>query len=363
MGRTRLDWLTTLSGLSDVVAGLKLSTRLADEPYWDDTLKRPINKDAYNLSGCQDHNVAIARWIDGLAAMGLSDKHLTKVLTDMTSRNTYGSFSELAAYGTLIDHKVPFAVQIPATAKDILNPNGSDLDGRIELSVGLLFDVKAFGLQEHLVGLLNDRLKADFPTNFVAIEGSWDLPLAGITDLLGPDYSLLKAELASGQTRRGTLDFKLRSPSPVQLTVVEQDPYELAEKNAAYAFNYAKQFARRKPFLLIFVLHPWFGGQSLSVNFSGYADVFTRAFARRTFMQFLKDRRNKQFGLTRGATSKLLSGLMFIDAWAGPNPPKRDSVSLFLNPHAKRPISELAVAELCGLIPQLIVDRFSHDVY
>ena len=76
------------------------------------------------------------------------------------------------------------------------------------------------------------------------------------------------------------------------------DPYRLALENAEYAFRYAKQFPRHKPFLLIFVIHPWLGGLQLHGNFDGFVDKFTRALARRTFMQF-RDDSAPLFGITR----------------------------------------------------------------
>jgi hypothetical protein len=80
-------------------------------------------------------------------------------------------------------------------------------------------------------------------------------------------------------------------------------------------------------------------------------------------MQFARGRQNKHFGVTRAAASKLLSGLMFIDAWAGSDPPKRDSVRLFLNPHAKHPVLGWDVDLLRAQIPHLTVEDFRHDAY
>ncbi|WP_026381964.1 hypothetical protein [Afifella pfennigii] len=314
MSKTRYDWISTLEGLSAEIAKLNLKSSVADEPYWDSTAGKALDKDAYNLSGCADHNGAIARWIDGLVRMGVDTAQIRKALTDLTSRNVYGTFSELAVYGTLLDYGLPFEVQIAATAKDILNPNGSDLDGRLDLPAPILFDIKAFGLQEHLVGRLTEKLSADLAPDFVAVEGSKDVPLELLSRLLSSDYGALKSELAANRKAdRDALEFRLRPPSHIQTTVQTLDPYLLAEQNADYAFRFAKQFARRKPFLLVFVIHPWLGGLSLSVNFAEYTDIFARAFARRSFMQFAKDRKTRLFGMTRGTASKLLSGLMFVD--------------------------------------------------
>lgn len=372
MSNTRHDWISDLSSLSTTIAGLSLKEKLKDELYWDVAKNRLLNKDAYNLSACHQHNEAIARWIDGLEKNGVNASQLTKFLTDLTSRNTYGTFSELAAYGTLCDHDVPFDVQISATGRDIINPNGSDLDGRINLSGGILFDVKAFGFNEHLVDSLIQRLSEDLIqpsangklSEFIAVEGSRDVSLELLFDLSGTKYKALKTELAKNKiATRESLEFQLRKASTIQMVTTEISPYRLAEENAAHAFRYAKQFALRKPFLLIFMIHPWLGGNTLHTNFSGYTDTFTRAFARRTFMQFTKDRKTKIFNHTRGAASKLLSGIMFINAWQTENAPEPKEVRLYLNPYAKHPITRYTIdmLRLCSL--EVSLDDFAYDTY
>lgn len=364
MSATRFDWINDLSTLSPAVSSLNLTAELPDELYWDAANKRALNMDAFNLSSCAVHTQAIAGWLQGLANLGIGADLLKKFVTDLTSRNTYGTFSELAAYGMLLRYELPFSIQIPASARDILNPNGSDLDGRINLPDAILFDVKAFGLQTHRIELLTERLQKDFPKQFVAVEGTHSVPMTTLQDLLGRGYKSLTAELMQkGHVAHDGLTFTLRSIKQVQTTVWSLDPYEFAEKNADYAFNYAKQFAKREPFILVFVLHPWLGASTLTTNFSGYLDVFTRSFARRSFFEFRRDRANHHYGKTRAAASRYLSGIMFVNAWAGPSEDQDDTVRLFLNPFARRPISPLNVSALDASITRLAVDDFAHDAY
>jgi len=201
-----------------------------------------------------------------------------------------------------------------------------------------------------------------FPGNFIALEGSGDVGVTEMNALLGRDFRALEAELrAQNYAWRGPLEIRLRPAAQrVQISMKTQNSYELAKNNAEYAFNFSKQFARRKPFILIFVLHPWMGGLRLTTNFANDADIFTRSFARRTFMQFTRDR-TQVLGVTRSRASKMLSGMMFVDAW---QPPKVDRTHrLFLNPHAKRPISALTVDMLRMQVQNLEVDDFRHDVY
>jgi hypothetical protein len=99
---TRYGWLQDLEALSPTVAALNLTSQVSDEPYWDTVSNRAINADAFSLSGCPHHDAAIARWIDGLAANGVTQSQLSKLLVNLTSRNTYGTFSELSGYGLLL---------------------------------------------------------------------------------------------------------------------------------------------------------------------------------------------------------------------------------------------------------------------
>src|ERR1700688_2296133 len=117
---TRYGWLQDLEALSPTVAALNLTAQVSDEPYWDTVSNRAINADAFSLSGCPHHNAAIARWIDGLAANGVTQSQLSKLLVDLTSRNTYGTFSELSGYGLLLDAHVPFQIQVPMGKAGIL---------------------------------------------------------------------------------------------------------------------------------------------------------------------------------------------------------------------------------------------------
>ncbi|MEP2988475.1 MAG: hypothetical protein ABJN65_05905 [Parasphingorhabdus sp.] len=359
MANTRHEWWHDLAALSPIIATFALPP---DEPYWDNAKGQAINTAAFNISGCAHHNRSITRWIDVLANEGVSLSQIEKLLVDLTSRNTYGSFSELAAYGLLIDSNIPFEIQVSMKGTAILNPNGSDLDGAFMIGDPVFFDVKAFGLHEYLAEQLKLRLSNAFPSEFVEISGSSDVGVADMTELLGTGFSLLISELTSNQkARRGKLEVQLKKKRRVQFVINTANPYELAETNADYAFKFAKQFVRRKPFVLIFVTHPWLGGLRLSQNFAGDADNFMRSFARRTFMQFRSDRK-KVLGVTRAAASRLLSGIMFVDASQLPSstPPCH---ALYLNPFAKHPLSKLTRHRLATDISDIRFDDFQHDAY
>jgi hypothetical protein len=359
MAGTRHEWWENLAALSPVIAGLP---KPSDEQYWDHASKEALNAAAFNLSGCREHNTAIARWADEMLRQGVPLAQIEKMLIDLTSRNTRGTFSELSAYGLLLDASVPFRIQVPMPGTAILNPNGSDLDGELNIGNPIYFDVKAFGLAENLADELRGRLSSAFPSDFVAIGGSIDGGVAELSHLLGKDFKPLVAELAKvRKATRGMLDIRLEPQRQVQSVINTADPYALAESNASYAFKYAKQFVRREPFILIFVIHPWLGGFRLFTDFSQDGRTFMRSFARRTFMQFRSDR-SKVLGVTRGTASKLLSGIMFVDAWqkARSKPPLN---ALYLNPHARHPVSRLSRDHLLMSIPDMSIEDFEHDVY
>lgn len=149
------------------------------------------------------------------------------------------------------------------------------------------------------------------------------------------------------------------------LTHSVSNPYELAEQNASYAFTYAKQFARHSPFMLVFVVHPWFSGGWLHNEFGNFIRDFQRAFARRTFLQFQHDA-TPVFDVTKGAAAGMLSGLAFFNARRGQPQQPGTHFRLFVNPLASNPISDLTLDELrFGFSAQhdLEIVRFDHDVY
>ncbi|MFT0879073.1 hypothetical protein VRZ08_21075 [Rhodopseudomonas sp. G2_2311] len=344
--RTRFEWLDVLSAKSSIAAELALKTKLADEIYKTQN-KKALNKDAFNLSNNNDHNDILASTIDGLAAKGADLKNLSKLLVDLTSRNTYGTFCEISAYGYLLKGKHDFDIQLPMDGSAILNPHGADLDGLLRLPQEVAFDVKAFGFHEHLVSRLTERLSYDLAPDIVVAQDSWDVPISTLFDLLSTQYEQLVQELRQSRSAaRDAIRFVVRTPARVQVSSRELDPGKLARKNADYAFSYAKQFARHKPFILVFVIHPWASG-ALHVNFYGYVDDFTQALAQITFCQFMADT-SPIFDVTKSHASQLLSGILFMNAWAGTPPAEPPLYRLFLNPNAINPLHPASVETLAA---------------
>jgi hypothetical protein len=308
----RHAWIKELERLSPAAA-LQLCSKLADDDYC--AASPSPNPDALNLASSPEHVEAMARCFELLSQSGVASQMLEKSITDLTSRNTYGAFSELSVYLWLLDNKIPFDPQAPMSGADILNPNGSALDGKLAIHGGVYFDVKGFGFRQYLIEALHTRLSNHFPNQFVAIEGNWDSSIADLSELLGRGFKALCADLqVAPNARRGGIDIILRASSPVQVMHNFSNPFELAEANASYAFTYAKQFVRHAPFILVFVTHPWFSGGWLTTEFGNYIGDFQWAFARRTFLQFRNDA-TPVFDVTKADAAGMLSGLAFFDAW------------------------------------------------
>lgn len=323
---TRFEWLDRLAAISPVVVRLDLMRGTTDETYG--------YTEAFSFANSEPHNAVIAQTIEGLSERRAPDETIRRLALNLTnSRHTYGAFCELGAHAFLLEGDHEFDIQVPVTGADILNPNGSDLDGLLRLPEEVLFDAKAFGFNEYLVNRLTDRLSAEFRPRVVEAVGSWDVSVSLLFDLLRQDYPGLRDELNNTRgARRGPIQFVLRPAAQVSVTVLEVDPEQLARENRGYAFRSADQFARHKPFFLFFVVHPWLSGLSL-MNFAGSFDTFTRSFAYETF--HFPAEQGIVLDVPIDEAKRLLTGIIFVNAWAEqpqPSPPRH---RCFLNPFAR----------------------------
>jgi hypothetical protein len=359
------QWISQLSHLSATVARIAKGNPLPFVAYSDAT-GQIVEPDPYSLGNGADHNTAFARCFDGLSANGASDGTLRNYLGTLTNGNkTYGTASELLTYLWLLDHRAKFEIQIPLTGADILNPKGSDLDGKLTFSSDVFYDIKGFGFQENMIARLVQRLEADIPGKWIAAQGSWDVSAEALEDLLAKGYQTLRDELRQSLTaKRDVLEFVKRDKRPVQVSHRTVDPYQFAAENSSYLFRFAKQFCRSHPFFLIVAYHPWFGGQALNTNFADFTPTATRSLARRTFHQFLRDT-SPVFDITKAEASKLLSGIAFLNVSQVPGTTKKDHVlRLYLNPNAAHPIDGLTTDSLGLHDPHSVaVDDFRFDSY
>lgn len=163
--------------------------------------------------------------------------------------------------------------------------------------------------------------------------------------------------------------FVRRKAKPVRVSTRVSDPYAMAEEHASYAFRFAKQFARHKPFILFLAHHPWLGGLSLNTDFASFTTTYIRALARRTFIQFANDK-SPLLGVTKGDASQLISGIGFLNISHIPSPqhgassPVEPRLRLFSNPNATNPIPDLTMDMMQLEQPgSVVIESFRHDNY
>jgi len=340
MSTTCHEWITRLNAESAVIAEMQLAKVIKNDD---------LNADALKLANCASHCRLITRAIDKLVTSNLSSKKKASerlcdlIRGDASGQKTYGAFAELAAYDWLTRCDVRIATQVEMDPSDVLSMNGSTLDGRIEFN-GAYFDVKAFGFNGRLAQRLKERLQEEFRDEQVLLENSWDLSFDAFSELIKSAPNIATELRQKRMTLRGHLCIRLAPKQPVTVWGRDVEPYRLAKENALFPFKYAKQFTRNNPFILIFIVHPWFNALSIHNDFGRVDTNFTRSLARCVFMQFSNDlmsldciARDVPSGLTLADASRLLSAIFFVNAFpveADPNIACPLPSWLYLNPRA-----------------------------
>jgi len=317
--------ITTLHGLiaelasrSPAIASLTLATTLSD---------RSLEDEQCNLANDVSSLDRIARVADLLTANGVPAVALGKMMGDLLSEaNFYGQVCEFGVYDWLHIAGATFNPQVHVNGTIILNPNGSDLDGVFE-ATEVYFDIKAFGFQTYVMETFRKKLERAVGSRHVMINGAADVSAKDVETLAFRQTTSLAAQLSTdGRAEIPQLGWKIRLETG-QVALGEQitDPYQVAGHNRYFPFKSARQFARTKPFLLIFGFSHHFN-QPLSVNFDDSTSTTLRALARRVFMQMPNDAGlvtaydRKSSPVSVGEASRLISGLLFVnfgngDSW------------------------------------------------
>lgn len=348
---TRIQWLKELELISNVIHGYGLSGTLKDAIYVDRTGAKPefLDSDAYNVANSDPHNLIVKESVDALQGK-MPEPAIRALLGELTFRKTYGAFSEVMAYKWFGDAGVPFAGQVPATKLDVVNPNGSTLDGEVTLADGTksYFDVKGFGFIAHKIMLLQKRLEDKLTGHSVLIEGDWNLSIDALQDLHESGFSKLLGELqTAGGATRAPLQFRAQKQQRITISSHAVEPLKLAQENREYPLRFAGQYARNKPFMLVFVIHPWFSQGELHQNFGNFVDIFTEELARLAFQSFAQDQ-TQEMGMARAELTRLLSGLVFLNGWPpeGTDAPRPEPFCrIFLNGEAKNKLKVSQFAE------------------
>lgn len=131
------------------------------------------------------------------------------------------------------------------TKDDVVNPNGSIVDGTLTLAKGKLagLDFKGFGFVAHKIKLLQDRLEKVLPGQSVLIEGAWDVSIDALQDLHdSTGFSALLAELQkTSHSARGRLSLQVQNQRRVTISMHANDPIALAKENRDYPMRFASQ--------------------------------------------------------------------------------------------------------------------------
>jgi hypothetical protein len=124
---TRHQWIAELERLSPIIKAYDLTNTAANKAaaYVDRTSNPPDrtrDKDAFNVANSAAHNAIV---VDAVAALQgkMPDDAIRSLLGELTSKKTYGAFSELVAYNILLGLHDPSVVR-RRSAQHQLQRNG-----------------------------------------------------------------------------------------------------------------------------------------------------------------------------------------------------------------------------------------------
>jgi hypothetical protein len=342
-----------LEKVSPKIAALDLCSTSQDEQ---------IDGERFDFANNRDEIAIVGRAAENLPA---AETALRKMMFDLISqKNFYGQLCEFAVYDWLARNSAGFQVQIPLTGADVLNRNGTDIDGLFE-GRQVYFDIKGFGFEAYVREKFRTKLASMVNKGRIIIDGARDNSVKDIEDAFRKLKDLTADLQQNGIAKISELDWTLRtSTSSVTVETNTADPYWVAEENWYYPFKTARQFHRKSAFVLVFAYSPAFNG-IMSVNFAGSTDVALRSLARRAFFQTKGDATpiskldpGADPTVTVDQAAQLLSGILFLNF-------ADDKSWLFLNPRAANPLKKDFVRQMFDFMwPQgMTVDDFAHDNY
>ena len=361
------DLIDRLSGLSSTIRAMDFASDIDDEP---------LASHMYNFANRAQALEEVAMTVHTLTAdLGLSAEKVRAVVKPLLSDRTfYGAYHELGVYRWLNYRGVDYEPQPEVTRGETLNQGGpTELDGRFS-DADVYFDIKSFGFQYHLKEEYRAKLEQELSAR-VVIDGSMSNSLRDIRTIALQDeagFATVSDDLRNArrfQIRELNWDIKIPAKHErVTIETTTTNPYQLAAENRHYPFNFAKQFTRNRPFLLIFAYDHLFNGP-LHINFANHADILFRSMCRRVFVQFQSDTtpisclgrgyaRSIDGTMPLRELASLLSGILFINL-------SNEQSWLYTNPNAVNTISHHRVQEMFNFDfpPQMQQDDFAHDTY
>jgi hypothetical protein len=286
--------------------------------------------------------------------------------------NWAGAYSELAAYD-FMNFNLPQRNYLHSSVKlnqDVLNARTfakelgkkghANLDGFIS-DYNIYFDVKSLkdNISEILNGIHKEILKdLTYKDLTIVAECSLDISYHEfeskrnsirndlVEQLSKIDYKKtanIKSNVTTG------LMFKLLWGSGVVTTEHTYHPHRHAMKTHKLVFDYSDKFIKDSPFILVFVVFPWFNG--IITTFNNSNKEFYRTFSRRIFCQYIHDKTSfKHFDsrFTGQETiydiSKKISGILFLEdnSILSKTPDFHNiNATLCTNPNADNPLTRL----------------------
>lgn len=363
------EWIDVLSDLSPLIKDMKCKASVENIV---------LDKNGFNLANCNTHCQLIARSVKQLiesepTRVGLVEKLLNNLFRPKT---LMGAFSELAIYDWLTSYDFGVKIQIDLDKSAVLGKNDCTIDGQLDLHFGqAYFDVKSFGFHGQMAQLLKEHLQSLIPEKAVFIEGSWDVSINDFEQLINNRNSIAQELRKNGMARHGRMTILCRERQPVMVSGSDVNPYLLAQENSLYPFKYSNQFTMEAPFLLIFVIHPWFGHSQFDGDFANTNSNFTRAFTRRVFMQYSNDSSlavnfcgKVRDDVTLAEASRLLSGIVFANVWPHGCDDEEENLKhpswIYLNPRATHPLSRSQFGLLyANGMTNVAIEDFEFDNY
>jgi len=324
-----------------------------------------------------------------------SDEHRSVIinrLKGISGKKWTGDFAELSAYdylnfgkeGLLYSIDLDKEVQDTTTlAKQFKNRNGEPKLDCYFRDFDVYIDVKRLSdnVKELLEGIYKEvREKSGRSDFYITEERDSDLDFKIIENKRNELLNELVNEINSSRQPYifrsksvPQITFRFHWESGSYISIHFYNPYRHAKEHHKLTFKNAHQFVVNKPFLLLFVVFPWFNG--IVKNFNNSNQIFYRSFSRRVFFQYKNDETqfrtlNPEFNSddTIYSVSKKLSGIVFLEdhsitSTSYDKPYNQYSAFAYLNPNADNSVIGTVFHEYLRSLPRIECDDFEFDNY
>lgn len=321
--------------------------------------------------------------------------HLINTINQIAKSNNWrGAFAELTAYdffnNQFLENRTCLSKPIMLnryvsnnrTFSEELGLKGdANLDGYFQ-NFDVYFEVKSLkdNVTEILEGIF-EELYCKFNTlNFlITAEYSFDMHYGEIqknrNEIRAEIIQAIKAEnKRPNYIKSNVIDnlrFKILWERGIVTRELSYNSYQHAKEYSDIIFKHVNKFARDRPFILVFVIFPWFNNAISSFNDKNR--IFYRAFSRRVFCQYLHDGtpyKQKCSDFTGDQTlfqiTQKISGIVFLEDMTitakEPNELNVESYFYF-NPNADNKLSKSLFWDYSMSLQPRELDDFRYDNY